>query len=204
MWRWITRLAVIHLFILVHQNGFSWTGSFEEIKAATDNVNAISSEFIQEKHLAILKKPLISKGILYYQRPDSLRWEYRTPIPSLLISHKGEIKRFFKQGDRFQEDAGAHLQAMQIVIQEITNWIGGEFYKNPDFMPELAGDSLVVLSPKKDEIKHIISHIELVLSKQPGVIKSATIYENERSFTRLIFTSPLVNHAISTSIFQNP
>ncbi len=200
----IQRLLIILPFALFWQTAFSWTGSFEQITKATDKIDSISSEFTQEKHLVILKKPLISKGVFFYQKPDSLRWEYKSPVPSVLMSYKGDLKRFYKENDEFKEDIGTHLQAMQIVIQEITHWLGGQFDKNPNFTPELQKNRRIVLTPNKKELEEMIARIELVFSSQPGVIDSVTIYESQNSFTKLIFTEPAVNSPIDSAKFQAP
>ncbi|MBU2515176.1 outer membrane lipoprotein carrier protein LolA [bacterium] len=200
----IYRISLLLVSVLVFRTAFAWTGSLEEIQKATDKVDSISSEFTQEKHLAILKTPLVSKGVFFYQKPNSLRWEYQSPVPSVLMSFQGELKRFYKQDDEFKEDTGAHLQAMQIVIQEITNWLGGQFDKNPNFTSELLKNKGIVLTPNKKELEEMIARIELVFSNQPGVIESVIIYESKNSFTKLIFARPTINSAIDPSRFQVP
>ena len=56
-----------------------WAGSWDELKSAAGTVTSVRADFIQEKHLAILAKPLVSTGVFYYQAPRSLRWEYSRP-----------------------------------------------------------------------------------------------------------------------------
>ena len=56
-------------------------------------LQSIQADFTQEKHLKILSQPIISTGTFTFQRPQSLRWEYISPIRSILLMHGGEVKK---------------------------------------------------------------------------------------------------------------
>jgi outer membrane lipoprotein-sorting protein len=179
-----------------------WADSWEGIKKAAEQVRSIRADFVQEKHMKILKKPLFSKGILYYRIPGSLRWEYESPVKSILLMHNGQTKRYIQSKDGLVRDKGAGLQAMQFVLPEITRWFGGQFDENPDFEATLESGSRIVLRPKKQAIAKMITHIELSLADRPGVIKSVTIYESKETFTKIKFENPRLNNTLQDAIFQ--
>ena len=58
---------------------------FQEIQAASAQVQSFSSEFVQERRLALFTDPVIFHGKLTVIRPDRLRWEFTAPVPSALI-----------------------------------------------------------------------------------------------------------------------
>ncbi len=173
--------------VLVSFMFVGWSKDWDQLRKDAGQIKTISADFIQEKHLQILSRPLISKGVFYYEAPGSLRWEYQSPIRSILMMHEGRVTRYIWGENGFRKDSGLSLQAMQIVLQEITKWLGGHFDDNPDFTASLEPDRRIVLTPKKKAFSAIIRNIELILSDRPGVIKSVTIYEGEKSFTRIIF-----------------
>ncbi len=70
------------LFFLIFPG---WANTWDGIKARAMKIKSVKAEFIQEKHLKILKKPLISKGIFYYKSPGSLRWEYFSPVSAAFL-----------------------------------------------------------------------------------------------------------------------
>jgi len=179
-----------------------WADTWDGLETAAGKVTSISADFIQEKHLRILTKPLISKGIFYYQAPGSLRWEYKSPIRSILLMHHGKIRRYIEGESGLTEDSGAGLQAMQSVLQEITKWLKGDFGSNPMFSASLKKEGKIVLTPKEKAFASIIKRIELILSDRPGVIKSVTIYEGKDSFTRIEFEKVRVNEPLKDSLFQ--
>ena len=179
-----------------------WSKDWDQFRKDAEQINTISADFVQEKHLEILSRPLISKGVFYYEAPGSLRWEYQSPIRSILMMHEGKVTRYIWGENGFRKDSGLSLQAMQIVLQEITKWLGGHFDDNPDFTASLEPDRRIVLTPKKKAFSAIIRNIELILSDRPGVIKSVTIYEGEKSFTRIIFKNVRVNEVLKETVFR--
>ncbi len=179
-----------------------WTGSWERIKKEAKNIRSLSAGFIQKKQMKILVKPLVSRGVLYFQSPDSLRWEYESPIQSILIAHQGTISRYFKRDNTIIKDSGTNLQVMQFVILEIRRWLNGSFSESPYFAATLKKGGRIVLVPRKKAFSEMINRIELVLSEKPGMIKSIVIYESEDSFTQLEFRAAKLNEMIKGSLFE--
>jgi hypothetical protein len=93
---------------------------------------------------------------------------------------------------------------MQSVLEEITRWLGGHFAEHPDFTASLEPDRKIILTPKKKAFASIIRNIELIFSDRPGVIKSVTIYEGEKSFTKIIFKNVRVNEVLKEKVFSEP
>jgi outer membrane lipoprotein-sorting protein len=179
-----------------------WADTWEGIVEKAGTISSVKADFIQEKHLKILSKPLISTGIFYYQSPGSLRWEYQTPIRSVLLMHKGKVERFMKGDQGVVRDSGVKLQAMQVVLQEISLFLSGKFQDHPDFNAALEPDFKISLIPKDPGLTKIIQRIELSLSDQPGVIRRVKIFESEESYTQLIFQNTRMNEKIEDPVFQ--
>jgi len=179
-----------------------WADTWDGIKAAAGKVTSVSAEFTQEKHMKILSRPLVSGGAFHFQAPNSLRWEYQYPVQSALLMHNGKTKRYIRRNGKIVEDAGASLQTMQVVLQEITLWMRGRFDENPMFSASLKPDRKIVLSPKEKALATIIQRIELILSERAGMMESVTIYEDENSFTRLEFKNVVQNRSLEASLFR--
>jgi hypothetical protein len=179
-----------------------WADTWENIRQKSESIETVRADFIQEKHLNILSKPLISKGSLYFKAPRSLRWEYESPVQSVLLMHNGQVNRFVKSGEGFSRDSGIKLQAMQVVMDEITLWLSGRFQDNPNFNTTLEPGPKIILTPKENAFTAIITRIELMLSEQPGVINTVTIFENENSLTQLIFKNAILNEPLNDSLFE--
>jgi outer membrane lipoprotein-sorting protein len=180
-----------------------WADSWDGIREAADQVESISAEFVQAKHLPILVRPLVSRGVLYFRKPDSLRWEYRQPVRTILLMHKGTLRRYRQSGEGLKEEAGAGLQAMQFVMAEITDWFKGRFDNSRMFTARLETGRKIVLLPKDPSFVKVIQKIELQLAHQPGVIESVIIYESRDSFTRMTFEKTKLNTDIPEELFRS-
>jgi len=178
-----------------------WADTWEGIRGATGTIRTIRADFVQEKHLSILSKPFISKGVFHYQAPDSLRWEYTSPVRSILLMHRGKTRRYTDAGKGFVESSRMDSQGMQMVLQEIALWLGGHFSDDPAFDAALKDGRRIVLTPKEKGFSKMIQHIDLMLSDTPGIIKSVEIHEDENSFTRLLFRNAEINEEIKEAVF---
>jgi outer membrane lipoprotein-sorting protein len=179
-----------------------WGSSWEELKSAAGTVNSVRAEFIQEKHLKILARPLASSGVFYYQAPASLRWEYRSPLRNILLMDSERMERWVETAGSWVKEAGANLQAMQIVMEQIAQWLDGRFDDNPMFAASLDPGRVIVLVPREKAFTRMIQRIDVRLSERAGVIDTVTIYEADDSFTRLAFKNVVLNSPIDASIFR--
>ena len=95
----------LFLVILVLTPAFSMA---EDTVVQHDRIrlDSVQAYFSQEKHLKILVRPLISTGRFVFQAPGSLRWEYSTPLRSVLIMHDGRIKKYVEVNGKLTEERG--------------------------------------------------------------------------------------------------
>jgi len=190
------------LFLITAFMCLAWADTWEGIQSAASTITSVRAEFVQEKHMEILARPVVSKGVFYFQAPNSLRWEYRSPVQSILLMHDGRTKRYILKNGAITEDAGAHLQSMQVVLQDIAQWLNGRFEENPAFSASLEPNRKIVLRPKEKSLANIIQRIELILSDRPGIIAAVMIYEGEKSYTRFEFKNAVLNQPLQDSIFR--
>lgn len=167
-------------------------------------VESVQADFVQEKQLPILARPLLSKGRFLFQAPDSLRWEYFSPIHTVLLMHDGSIRKFIKHDERFVEEQGMGVDSMQIVLREITSWLDGKITDTPTFKADVRDNNLIILTPKEAVLAKIISRIELRLLNQNGIMESVTLYEGAESFTRMVFSASRLNETIPEDSFIKP
>jgi outer membrane lipoprotein-sorting protein len=187
--------AILLLFLFVLP--FSCQASEQESIA----LQSIQADFIQEKHLKILIRPLVSTGTFTFQTPQSLRWEYLEPVPSVLLMHGDKIKKFVERDGQLVEDKGLRLDSMQVVLGQISNWLDGRFSDNDMFTVSFIDERTVLLSPKDQGLAGLISKIELKLAAQKGFLDGVTIFEGPDSYTKMTFENRILNKAVPLSVF---
>jgi outer membrane lipoprotein-sorting protein len=184
--------------------GRAWADPWEDMRASAGKITSVRGEFTQTRHMKILSRPLVSAGVFLFQAPDSLRWEYRSPFRSILLAHEGKTRRFVQKDDRLVADDSASLPAMQMVVQEIGQWLKGRFDENPAFAASLEPGRKIRLAPKEPSFAAVIQRIEIVLSDREGVVESVTIYESPDSFTKMEFSQVTLNQPMDASLFREP
>ena len=198
------RIRIIVLFFMF---SIAWTmqctaATLEEIRSAAEKIDTINGDFIQEKQMPILVRPLVARGYFAYKRPASLRWEYRQPLKSVLLLHNGEVHRFIQNKEHWVEERATHLQSMDFILQEIAKWLNGRFEDNPMFHVTLEAAGKIVMTPKDKGMDQFIERIELIMADQPGVMKEVVIFESADSFTRFTFIAPKINEPLAPAVFQ--
>jgi outer membrane lipoprotein-sorting protein len=179
--------------------------NFEQLRRDSANIKTVQAGFVQKKQLKILTKPLLSEGRFFYAAPDSFRWEYLKPLRSIVISSKGETKRYIMSGGKMVEDKSGGVQAMRIVMGEVANWMSGKFDRNPSFQASLkeGTNTLITLIPAGQNMAGMIEKIEITLAKKTMTIKSVKIIEGENSATLINFHDVEINKPINSSVFQD-
>jgi outer membrane lipoprotein-sorting protein len=169
-----------------------------------EQLRSVQGDFIQEKHLKILTRPLVSHGTFTFQAPQSLRWEYHDPLHSIMFMHKGKMEKIIERDGHFEQDNGIRSGSMQVILPEISSWLDGRFTDNPVLKATRIDEHTIVLTPKEQGLQAVISSIELRLGQQEGVMEAVTIFEGADSFTRLNFTNVILNREIPESFFSRP
>lgn len=178
-----------------------WTLNWESIEKNMSQVKSISGAFTQKKDIKILSRPLISRGRLYYLSPDSIRWEYTEPVKSILLVDRGNVKRFIFREGGFVEDSSARLEAVRIVVSQITEWFAGKFNNSRDFRADII-EGKVVLTPQNASIKSFIKKVVITFSKDAGVISAIEIIEVQGAATYLEFKDIAINKPLPDGIFS--
>ncbi len=171
---------------------------------AAERVESVQANFMQEKNMAILARPLVSTGRFLFQAPDSLRWEYFTPLHSVLLMDNGQIRKFVEKDAAFVEERGMGLNAMQVVMQEITGWLDGNITDTETFLAKQTDARRIILTPRDKTLAGIINYIELKLLDTSGLMESVTIFESEKSFTKMNFSDAKLNEQIPEISFRKP
>jgi outer membrane lipoprotein-sorting protein len=187
----------------------AWHQNLDSIRKAASSVTTLEASFVQTRTLKILKKPLVSRGIIVYRRPNDLRWEYQSPLPTLLVVRKGNAQRLLKKGTTWVTDSSAKLEAMKVVLGEINLWLDGNFGASKTFRPELrpAGKdhpAHVALVPLDPSLAKIISRIAIVFGERPGTVSAIDIFEQGEGATHIVFENAQYDQAVADDRFETP
>jgi len=204
-----TLLAVAILLAGRPAAAATWYDDWASIRQAAAHIKSIETAFVQTRTLKILTKPLVSRGIMAFRRPNDLRWEYQSPLQTLLVAKGGDIHRLIKHDNTWVADASGRMEAMKVVLGEINLWLDGDFSSSKTFRPELqqakAGQAAhVALIPLDPSLAKIISRITIALGEKPGTVNAIDIFEEGEGVTHIAFENARFDQTIPDHRFEPP
>jgi outer membrane lipoprotein-sorting protein len=196
--------VVRKLSLLLALTLITWSTAFAMPEQPRVQLQSVQANFFQEKHLPILAQPITSRGVFAFQAPRFLRWEYLYPVRTLLLVHNDSMKKLVEVDGKLVNDPDLATNSMQLVLEEITNWLAGRFSDNPAFAASFPDEHTIVLTPKDAGLAAIISRIDLHLQGKDGLIDTVLIHEGPDAFTRLVFSDAVLNLTLAESLFTAP
>lgn len=192
-------------FPIVKNGALAAETNFEKLRLESAKLKTLQADFTQKKFMKILSKPLISEGRFYYSAPDSFRWEYMTPLRSLVLARNNKTRRFIYSDGKMVEDKTGGAQAMTIVLHDVSDWISGKFDQNPSFRAAITEGvhTTITLTPVEKKMTGFIQKIEIVLSLGTATVKSVKIVEDANTFTQIDFHNVQTNKIINPDVFQD-
>ncbi len=198
-------LILLSLLSFVLLPLYTYADDFAQLRKDAASIKTVQAAFVQKKIMKILSRPLVSEGRFFYAAPDSFRWEYLKPVKSIVLSGKGEAKRYIMSQGKMVEDKSGGVQAMRIVLGEVVNWMSGKFDLNPSFQAAVTEgkNTLITLVPVERNMAGMIEKIEISVVKKSMAIKSVRIIESENAATIIDFSNVEINKTINASVFQD-
>jgi outer membrane lipoprotein-sorting protein len=173
----------------------------KKIAESSKKIKTLQCDFIQEKTSTLVAEKAVAKGILHYQSPSMLRWEYMAPTPSTLILNDNAAALCNKDGEKVGND-----KMIKQLGKLIISIINGDGIKNSkQFSTEVfdaeGNQMLVVLTPVQKRIKEFYNSIELKIDKDTFL--ASEIIMNEKSNDKLVIylSNIILNKEISQSKF---
>jgi outer membrane lipoprotein-sorting protein len=178
-----------------------WTS----LKEAFRNIRSVKADFLQKRFLQILTKPLLSEGRLFFYGPDSLRWEYLSPLRSVTLQKGNTIQIFNFSEGVWKPEMTQAIESRRMVLAEISQWFQGRFDESKTFKHVYSpGPPARVMMVPGEGINRFIQRIEIILSVRPGVIDRVEIEEPGGSRTSIEFRNVEINSSFSSEVFEKP
>ncbi len=113
-------------------------------------IRSLRCDFTQEKIHPMFNRPLEFRGVIAFRRPDSLRWEYTAPLPSVIIIKDKRGKRCAGTGEAY-EFSMDNDPVMAKFSSSLKRWLTGDYSALADiFEISRPSEWSLFLRPKPD------------------------------------------------------
>jgi outer membrane lipoprotein-sorting protein len=173
--------------------------AFTTIGSASKNLQTILSDFIQEKHLAMLKDPLISSGRFGYEKPDTLYWEITKPAQAGFAVKGLKARRWSNDPNSSQAFDIEREPLVKAIAEQIFAWARADFsWLEKRYRIIIAEETPgeIRLIPLSSHEKKYVSYLLVIFSNNLSQLSSVEIHEKGGDFTRIKFINTLLNQPL--------
>lgn len=177
----------------------------EKVSANAISMKTMTCNFEQIKELSFLNDKSISKGLLFYKKPNKVRWEYKHPYSYIFIMN-GEKVIIQSENNKNEINLNSSKQFQQISKIILGGVSGNGLTNSSDFhilFYTSNEDYKLQLQPLKKEIKSLFSQINLFVSKGDGSINKVEMIEKTGDKTIIRFLSMKRNMLLNDEVFSH-
>jgi len=175
----------------------------KKIIAAAKKISSLQCKFEQEKTSVLLQEKAVSKGILVYKTPASLRWEYTEPSKYVLIFHQDNV---YIKDENGTTNAPKMLKQLGNFIISTIN--GNSLIDNGNFQidyyenEKMKSVIWVKLTPIPKKLKDMYASIQIKISTSDYLATEIVMEEKSGDKMKITLKDKKMNEDIPNNLFS--
>jgi outer membrane lipoprotein-sorting protein len=179
------------------------TATFKtQFAAASQKINTIASDFIQQKNLSMLADKITSKGKFYFRKENCVRMEYASPYQYLMIINGSKV--FVKDGQKTNTMSAKSNKMFQQVNQLMMDCAKGTVFDNKSFSVKLfesGSNYLAEMTPVTKEMKALFSKVNVIMAKSNFIVHQVQMTEPSGDNTVITYSNQKFNTNLPDALF---
>ena len=175
----------------------------QQINAVATSMKSMQCDFVQTKYLKMLNDKMVSKGKMYYQQSNKLRWEYTSPYSYAFVLNGSKV--LISKGKRNDViNVNQSKMFKEIARIMMNSVVGNCLTDKKDFKVSLAAsgtDYIATLYPQQKQMKQMFQKIILHFNKAKSTVSKVELVEKKGDKTIIELKNVRVNGAVSPSVF---
>lgn len=168
-------------------------------------LQSLDADFVQERKLPSLKKPLTTPGRMRMQRPGKLRWELGDPVKTLAVSDGTTMTLLdvakkrgktiaagspeAKQFTLLSDEAFRDLAGFQQTFELIESRMSGPIYQ-------------LTVRPKDKAMRKHVSWMFLDIDTRSQELRALDLELDDKTRIRTVFANAKINPKLDAAVFQ--
>ena len=175
-----------------------------QINQASAQLQSLECGFTQTKFISILDDKMVSKGKLYYQQADKLRWEYLSPYTYTFILNQNQV--LLKNDSRSDViDVNQNRIFKEIARMMMNSIVGNCLSDEKSFSTavKVSGNEwIATLLPLKKDMKQMWNKLVLHISPASRIVYKVEMHEPSGDYTIIDLTDIKTNGSINPEVFK--
>ena len=175
-----------------------------QINAVASSMKTMQCDFVQTKYLKMLNDKMVSRGKMYYQQSDKLRWEYTAPYQyTFVLNGSSVLLNKGKRNDVINVNQSEFFKEIARIM--MNSVVGKCLTDKKDFRTTISttnSEWVATLVPQRSTMKQMFQKIVLHFSKQRKMVSMVEIVEKKGDRTVIQLTNVKTNTPINAKIFS--
>ncbi len=176
----------------------------QQINAVASSMKTMQCDFVQTKYLKMLNDKMVSKGKMYYQQSDKLRWEYTTPYTYTFVLNGAKV--LISKGKRNDVINVNQSKMFKEIARIMMNSVVGKcLTDSKDFKVDLTGSSseyVATLYPQRKQMQQMFQKIILHFNKQKSTVSTVELIEKKGDKTVIELKNVKTNAPVNAKVFS--
>ena len=191
------KLYLIGFMILTSIFSFAQSNDeiMEMLTQQAASMQCMNCRFTQQKTMAMLAEPTVSEGLMNYNSPDKMRWEYTSPYSFALLVDGEKITKI-TDGNEEVLDAKSGRMYQGIVSIIMSSATGQKLFDKSMFGVAITDDGefwKAEMKPKKHNMKRMFSMLTFYFAKSTNIINKVEMTEAGGDVTTIQFYDMKIN-----------
>lgn len=175
----------------------------QQINSVASKMKTMRCDFVQTKYIKMLNDKMVSKGKMYYQQSDKLRWEYSSPYEYAFVLNGSKV--LISRGKRNDVVNVNQSKFFKEIARIMMNSVVGKCLTDTkDFKTNITGtqtEYVVTLYPKQKQMQQMFQKIILHFSRQKSIVSKVELIEKKGDRTLIELLNVKTNTSIDAKVF---
>lgn len=201
------KILYILILLALTVSGYSQTAReleiIEIVSRSTAKMKSLECDFVQTKHIRMLNDRMVSKGKMYYQQPDRLRWEYVSPYTYTFILNGNQVM-LRNSGRTDVIDVNRNRMFKEIARIMMDSILGRCLTDEKSFRTEIAENDkewVATLYPQKKDMKQMWSRLVIHFDRSSETVAKVEMHEPGGDHTVIDLKNISVNKTLDQKVF---
>lgn len=175
----------------------------QQINAVASKMKTMQCDFVQTKYLKMLNDKMVSRGKMYYQQSNKLRWEYTYPYTYTFVLNGSRV--LISKGKRNDVINVNQSKFFKEIARIMMNSVVGKcLTDSKDFkvsLTEASAEYVATLYPQQKQMKQMFQKIILHFNKQNSTVSKVELIEKKGDRTIIELKNVKSNAPINAKVF---
>jgi outer membrane lipoprotein-sorting protein len=176
------------------------------LEERVSGIETLKADFVQQKFLAILDRPLVLKGTILMQKPDLFSWTVREPLRYSMVVRGEVVQQWDEDTRRVEKISLSKNPVFKMAIQQMRDWLSGA-YKSMlgQYEVTVIDEDPISLEfiPRDTALaREVIDRVTVEFDRDERYIWRIHIFEKEGDRTLITFADTQLNAPIAPAAWK--